>query len=64
MKKIVLVLAVTVLSLSSCELEFRDGQRYHHYWGYEHAHYPDHHEAYEHGYHHDAHGVQVIEHVR
>jgi hypothetical protein len=64
MKKALLIfsLIMCTLFLSSCELEYRGGVRYHHYWGYEHAHYPNHHEAYNHGYHHDEHGGEVGEH--
>jgi hypothetical protein len=61
MKKLLLAVAV-LLFLSSCEVEVRDGHRYHHYRGWEHRHYPDHHEIYDHGYHHDAHGNEIIIH--
>ena len=62
MKKLLLVVSVTIIFLSSCEVELRDGVRYHHYWGYEHSHHPDHREVYNHGYHHDGHGGEIIEH--
>jgi hypothetical protein len=67
MKKLLFIIAVTTctLFLSSCEVEYRGDVRYHHFWGYEHAHYPDHHEVYNHGYHHDVHGGEmIIEHRR
>ena len=64
MKKLLLVVGVTILFLSSCELEVRDGRNYHHYRGWEHAHYPNHHEVYNHGYHHDSHGGEIIERPR
>jgi hypothetical protein len=60
MKKITLaILAGAFLFLTSCEVEVRDGVTYHHHMGYEHQHYPDHHEQYNHGYHHDAHGGEL-----
>jgi hypothetical protein len=59
MKKVLLAAIVAITLLSSCEVELRDGHRYHHYRGYERAHYPDHREVYNHGYHHDARGGEV-----
>lgn len=64
MKKVLLIVSVAIIFLTSCEVEYRGGYRYHHYRGYEHAHYPDHHEVYNHGYHHDEHGGEVEEHKR
>ena len=61
MKKL-LFAVVALMFLASCEVEVRDGVRYHHPWGWEHHHYPDHHEVYNHGYHHDAHGAEIIVH--
>jgi hypothetical protein len=52
--------AVLMLFLSSCEVEYRGGVAYHHPWGWEQRHYPDHHEIYNHGYHHDEHGAEII----
>ena len=60
MKKQIIAIAAAIILLSSCEVEVRDGHRYYHHHGYEHAHYPDHHEVYNHGYHHDAHGGEII----
>ena len=60
MKKLLLVVSVAILFLSSCEIELRDGQRYHHHRGWEHSHYPNHLEVYNHGYHHDIHGNEII----
>jgi len=59
MKKSLLAISVVIISLSSCEVEYRGDQRYSHYRGYEHAHYPDHHDEYHHGYHHDDHGGEM-----
>lgn len=60
MKKVVTIaLAGVVLLLTSCEVEVRDGRTYHHPWGWEHRHYPDHHEIYNHGYHHDKDGNEI-----
>ena len=64
MKKILLIVSVVILFLSSCEVEYRGGSRYNHYRGYEHSHYPNHNEAYNHGYHHDEHGGEIINHTR
>ena len=64
MKKLLLVVSVTILFLASCEVEYMGDTRYHHYRGYEHSHYPDHHEIYNHGYHHDNHGGEIIEQPR
>ena len=60
MKKLLLVVSVATIFLSSCEVEYRGEGRYNHFRGYEHSHYPDHHEAYNHGYHHDEHGGEII----
>jgi hypothetical protein len=60
MKKILLTVSAAIIFLSSCEVELRDGRRYHHYRGYERYHYPDHREVYNHGYHHDARGGEII----
>ena len=60
MKKLIAAVFASLIFLSSCEVEVRDGHRYHHPRGYEHQHYPDHHEVYNHGYHHDAHGGEII----
>ena len=62
MKKILLVAAAYCLLLASCEVEVRDGHHYHHPMGWEHSHYPNHHEVYNHGYHHDAHGNEMDHH--
>ena len=59
-RTIVAVASLLIIFLSSCEVEVRDGVHYHHPWGYEHRHYPDHHEVYNHGYHHVAHGGEII----
>ena len=60
MKKVILAtLAVAFIFLTSCEVEVRDGVTYHHRSGYEHQHYPEHHEQYNHGYHHDGHGGEI-----
>ena len=60
MKKILVVFSLSIIFFSSCEVELRDGRSYHHYRGYEHSHYPNHHEIYNHGYHHDAHGGEIL----
>jgi len=60
MKKSLLAVVISVIFLSSCEVEVRDGHTYHHPHGYEHHHYPQHHEVYNHGYHHDSHGGEII----
>ena len=60
MKKVLIVVSMLITLLSSCEVEYRGGYRYHHYRGYERVHYPYHHEVYNHGYHHDEHGGEVI----
>ena len=61
MKKLLLVVGVAAIFLSSCEVEYRGEGRYHHFRGYEHSHYPNHHhEGYNHGYHHDEHGGEII----
>lgn len=61
MKKIIIaVAALGLIGLSSCEVEVRDGHHYHHHPGWEHEHYPNHHEVYDHGYHHDSHGDEII----
>ncbi len=60
MKKIFFALSIAVVFLSSCEIELVEGRRHNHYRGWEHSHYPEHHEVYNHGYHHDAHGGEVI----
>ena len=60
MKKLLLIGGIVIMFLSSCEVEYRGGYRYHHYRGYERSHYPDHHEEYNHGYHHDEHGGEII----
>ena len=62
MKKLLLIIAVAFIFLSSCEIEERDGHQYHHARGWEHHHYPEHHESYNHGYHHDEHGGEIIIH--
>jgi|GEM_PF-1337934 len=62
MKKVLLVISMLIVFLSSCEVEYRGGYRYYHYWGYEHAHYPYHHDVYNHGYHHDEHGGELPRH--
>lgn len=60
MKKLLLAtVAAMILLVSSCEVEVRDGHNYHHMHGYEHSHYPSHHEVYDHGYHHDGHGAEI-----
>jgi hypothetical protein len=48
-----------IVCLSSCEVEMRGDNRYHHYRGYEHDHYPEHHDHYDHGYHHDRDGREL-----
>jgi len=60
MKKLLFAVSLIIIFLSSCELELVDGHPYHHRRGYEHSHYPDHHEKYDHGYHHDSHGGEII----
>ena len=63
MRKLILAtVALAFVFLTSCEVEVRDGVTYHHRHGYEHAHYPEHHEHYNNGYHHDAHGSEIIIH--
>ena len=62
MKKAFIAAAALLIFLSSCEVEVRDGAHYHHAYGYEHHHYPEHHEIYNRGYHHDAHGNEIIIH--
>jgi hypothetical protein len=62
MKKSIIAIVALLFLLSSCEVEVRGGHYYHHPWGYEHRHYPDHHEVYNHGYHHDEHGDEIIVH--
>jgi hypothetical protein len=32
MKKLLLAVSVVMILLSSCEVEYRGGDRYHHYW--------------------------------
>ena len=64
MKKLLLVVIVAIIFLSSCEVEYRSGVRDNHFRGYEHSHYPGHHEAYNHGYHHDERGGEIIERPR
>jgi len=59
MKNTVLAVGLATIFLSSCEVEYRGDARYHHYWGYEHAHYPNHQEVYNHGYHHDVQGGEI-----
>lgn len=59
MKKLVFLISIALISLTSCEVEYRGDYRYHHFRGYEHAHYPDHHEEYHRGYHHDEHGGEI-----
>ncbi len=59
MKKSFIAVAATLVFLSSCEIEYRGGLRYYHPWGWEHRHYPGHHEVYNHGYHHDEHGNEI-----
>ncbi len=63
MKKSLSIVAVMLCAifLTSCEVEYLGDARYNHYWGYEHSHYPEHHEVYNNGYHHDAHGDEIIE---
>ncbi|HXC03478.1 MAG TPA: hypothetical protein VNZ86_01925 [Bacteroidia bacterium] len=56
MKKSILAVCIALVSFTSCEVEYRGDARYSHYRGYEHRHYPDHHDEYNHGYHHDEHG--------
>ncbi|MFI5151466.1 MAG: hypothetical protein ACHQRM_17195 [Bacteroidia bacterium] len=56
MKKLIILTSISLIFLSSCEVEFRGEQRYTHYRGYEHRHYPDHHDEYNHGYHHNERG--------
>ena len=60
MKKAFMAVAAALVLFSSCEVEVRGGHTYHHPWGWEHHHYPDHHEVYNHGYHHDEHGGEII----
>ena len=60
MKKLILAASIVMLFLSSCEVEMRDNVRYRHYRGYEHSHYPNHHDVYNHGYHHNGHGDEII----
>lgn len=61
MKKIIIAaLFGAFVSLSSCEVEVRDGHRFYHHHGWEHEHYPEHHEVYHHGYHHDRDGHEII----
>ncbi len=60
MKKTLTAVFALCIFISSCEVEVRDGHRYNHAHGWEHAHYPDHHEVYNHGYHHDSHGAEII----
>jgi hypothetical protein len=62
MKKLIIAVFAAALIFSSCETEIRDGRSYHHYRGYEHEHYPDHHEVYNHGYHHDKDGHEMGDH--
>lgn len=64
MKKVLVTVSIAIISLSSCEVEYVAGRRYHHYRGYEHSHYPDHNEVYNHGYHHDEHGGEIMDHKR
>jgi hypothetical protein len=59
-KALFIAVLVCALFLPSCEVEYRGDMRYHHYRGYEHSHYPDHHDMYNHGYHHDEHGDEII----
>jgi hypothetical protein len=59
MKKILLIVSVVIIFLSSCEVEYRGGYRYNHFRGYEYRHYPYHHDVYDHGYHHDEHGGEL-----
>jgi len=60
MKKLLFAVSAAVMFLSSCEIEMVDGHRYHHRRGWEHSHYPNHHEIYNHGYHHNRHGDEII----
>ena len=60
MKKLLLAVSTAIILLSSCEVELRNGYRYHHFRGYERRHYPGHHEMYNHGYHHNEHGEEII----
>ena len=62
MKKALFATIAALLFLSSCEVEVRDGHNYNHPHGWEHEHYPEHHEVYNHGYHHDSHGAEIIFH--
>lgn len=59
MKKLLLTAAASLILFTACEVEERDGQTYHHHRGWEHQHYPEHHEQYNHGYHHDGHGNEL-----
>lgn len=49
MKKLFVVFALLIF-LSSREVEVRGGYHNYHPWGWEHRHYPDHHEVYNHCY--------------
>jgi hypothetical protein len=60
MKKSLLIISVVLISLSSCEVEYRGENRYRHYRGYEREHYPEHHDEYRHGYHHDERGREIL----
>jgi hypothetical protein len=62
MKKAFFAVAALLIFLSSCEVEYRGDHPYYHAWGYEHRHYPEHHEVYNHGYHHDEHGHEIEHH--
>ena len=62
MKKLILAAAATLILFSACEVEVRDGVTYHHRNGWEHEHYPEHHEEYNHGYHHDRDGHEMEHH--
>jgi hypothetical protein len=61
---VILFLSVILVSLSSCEVEYRGDARYNHFRGYEHSHYPGHHDEYNHGYHHDDKGGEIHDHPR
>jgi hypothetical protein len=61
MKKLIIPAAIFLIFLAACEVEVRDGVTYRHRSGYEHEHYPEHHEVYYHGYHHDGHGNEMKE---
>ena len=58
-KLLILAIIASFVTLTSCEVEVRDGHHYHHPMGWEHSHHPDHHETYDHGYHHDHNGLEI-----